>query len=475
MANQKNIPAAEILSELFSQVYGQKPDTIILLPGAGSDRKYWRLRTADRSVIGVWGPDREENLSFIRLSRYFKSKGIPVGDILGISDDQHCYLTSDLGDNSLYSKLSAPDVKVMVEESVRTLAHIQTLPYEEWRELVRVDKFGSRQVAWDLNYFKYEMLKPAGILFSESRLEDDFERLIRDISNEGKDYYGFMYRDFQSRNVMWMDEAPWLIDYQGGMYGPLVYDIVSFLWQAKAKFTPDFRAGMLEVYFDELGKYLPAATVEKIRKRVPLYVFFRLLQVLGAYGFRGLVERKAHFLESIRPAPSNLKDILRQHDFSKVYPTLSQACQDLIKSPKFQSSPHDGLKAEVFSFSYKKGYPDDYSGNGGGFMFDCRGMENPGRYKEYKPLTGMDREVIEFLESKGEVQIFLSHCIPLVESSLKEYLRRGFSNIQIGFGCTGGQHRSVYCANKMARYIREHFPEIEVSLRHREHPELNNI
>ena len=279
-----------------------------------------------------------------------------------------------------------------------------------------------------------------------------------------------MFRDFQSRNVMVCDGKPYFIDFQGGRRGPGIYDAVSFLWQAKAGFSDDFRSKMLDYYF-EMRHVLAGENRDYVRERKLTYDFalFRTLQVLGAYGLRGLVERKAHFIESIPPALRNLRSLLSS-GAADDYPELKRICNEICNDARFKENESGALHIKVFSFSYKKGYPADYTGNGGGFMFDCRGMHNPGRYQEYKSLTGRDRAVIDFLEERGEVQEFVRKAVDIVSPSVETYIRRGFSNLQIGFGCTGGQHRSVYCAEHVATILADKYPEATVTLIHREHP-----
>lgn len=301
--------------------------------------------------------------------------------------------------------------------------------------------------------------------FDEELLEDDFERLASRLTGDSAGPWGFMMRDCQSRNVMVSGGKPWWIDFQGGRRGPVAYDVVSMLWQAKAGLSDNEKKELAAVYAAEYEK-ITGNDAGLLLDALPLLAFFRTLQVLGAYGFRGLVEKKAHFIESIDPALRNLEN-LYQRATGDDLPELRRVCSYVCThSPS--PAPHDGLLVKVYSFSYKKGYPADFTGNGGGFMFDCRGMHNPGRYDEYKPFTGLDLPVREFLEERGEVQKFVAEAFDMVSPSVECYLHRGFSDLQVGFGCTGGRHRSVYCADMLARRIAAAFPDAKVMVIHRE-------
>lgn len=377
------------------------------------------------------------------------------------------YLQQDLGGVSLFSLLGDEANRcVYVPQALRALAKMQAVPQMEWERIVEYPPFSKRQVMYDLNYFKYEFLKPMGIPFDEERLQDDFERFAADLADDGNVPRGFMYRDFQSRNVMIHDARPWLIDFQGGRRGPVVYDAVSFLWQAKAGFSDGFRAQMLDEYAEALRE-LSFPGAERVVAGVKPFAFFRTLQVLGAYGFRGLVERRAHFIESIPGALRNLAGLLT-NGASDRYPELKGVCEQLADDRRFESPSANTLTVTVFSFSYKRGYPADYSGNGGGFMFDCRAMHNPGRYDEYKSLTGRDLPVIDFLKEKGEIDPFCERALGMVRPAVERYLKRGFTSLQIGFGCTGGQHRSVYSADYVAMALAKEFPQAKVIVNHRE-------
>lgn len=462
-----------ILSSLYKETTGSDPDKVTELSGSGSNRRYYRLEGAPGIFIGVIGESIDENKAFIRLANRFADRGLSVPRVIAVSADRSAYIQDYLGDVLLFDAIGSgrttgvfsDEEKSLLKLTIRSLADIQYRGAEglDFNVCYPLPEFCRRTVMWDLNYFKYNFLKLSNIPFNESLLEDDFERLADYLLAE--EFSTFMYRDFQSRNVMIKDGRPWFIDFQGGRKGPAHYDVASFLWQAKANIPPQLRDELIDEYLDAASRYADIDGAA-FRKRLQHVVLFRLMQVLGAYGFRGLFEKKLHFMESIPPALVKVRELLDCNDFS-CYPTLVSVLQRL--ADKFiPSSPlPDHLTVTIRSFSYKRGIPDDASGNGGGFVFDCRGMHNPGRYEQYKKLTGMDNEVIDFLEQRGEVQPFLSHCEALVDSSVDVYLRRGFTSLTVDFGCTGGQHRSVYCAEKMAAHL-SHKYGIDIRLQHRE-------
>ena len=451
---------------LYHDTFGVWP-SVEVLPGAGSDRRYLRLSCDGyKTVIATEGDNIEENKAFVALSRAFRGRGHNMPEIFRISEDCATYLQEDLGGVSLFDLLSGPERLPLSASTLKSLARLQTEPKEVWEGCVMSLPFSERQVLWDLNYFKYEFFKPAGISFDENRLEDDFSSFAKMISAGDRRLWGFMYRDCQSRNVMIRDGEPWWIDYQGGRLGPVVYDAVSFLWQAKARFSEEERQALLLVYGEELSR-LTGVALPAILAEVERFAAFRTLQVLGAYGFRGLVEKKSHFIESIPDALSNLGSLLEKGVF-KGLRELEDVCRKAVLSRFSQPLPSGPLTVKVFSFSYKKGYPEDLSGNGGGFMFDCRGMHNPGRYERYRQLTGLDAEVISFLEERGEVQKFVDCAIEIVAPTVRRYIDRGFSSLQVGFGCTGGRHRSVYCAQSFGKRLSKMFPGLRVEVVHRE-------
>lgn len=442
----------------------------IPLPGAGSDRHYSRgiIDEGSESLIRVYSPDINENKTFIDLARVFSSKGLPVPQIYDVNESGDTYYIEDFGSQDLFSFIGSTEFELIAEKALKELVRLQTLPENLWISKVMHPSFSVRQAMYDLNYFKYCFLKPSGAAFDEELLEDDLQSLAHRLTEVPQDGSGFMYRDFQSRNIMVKDGEPKFIDFQGGRKGPVLYDVVSFLWQAKASLPDEIKMLLLDKYANEYEK-ITGVKSDKLLERYPDLVLFRTLQVLGAYGMRGLTQRRSHFLQSIPCALRNLNDLI-ERGWMNEYPELRKACISLCDLKRFDiaDSANGKLRVQIYSFSYKKGYPDDFSGNGGGFMFDCRAMHNPGRYEEYKTLTGQDVPVIKFLEERGEVQVFLSDVRKLVFPAIDRYIKRGFTSLQIGFGCTGGRHRSVYCADRLAESVKEHFPEVEVELIHRE-------
>ncbi|MBQ2540549.1 MAG: phosphotransferase [Paludibacteraceae bacterium] len=442
----------------------------------GSNRVYSRETDADgKTFIRVVGTNRDENRAFIYMARHFRALGLPVPEIYSVSDDEMSYTQEDLGDTLLFDNLDP----TLLERTIRALAHIQVTGARDfdWSVCFPVQVMDERSIRWDLNYFKYCFLKLTGIEFSEPRLEDDFDRLVQRLTTSDQRLPDtFLYRDFQSRNVMIRDGQPWFIDFQGGRRGPTQYDVASFLWQARANFSPALREKLINDYLDELRKLQPSLAEHLWRAALPHFVLFRTLQVLGAYGFRGYHERKPHFLQSIPNALRNLRDILT--DLPE-YPYLQEIADTLTKS----ISPKDGLSAQrsisetvyqrsgltvtIYSFSFRRGIPADESGNGGGYVFDCRSTHNPGKYDEYKSLTGLDQPVIDFLEADGEILTFLESVDRLVDHHVERFLERGFTHLQVSFGCTGGQHRSVYCAEHLARHLKEKY-NVRIELIHRE-------
>lgn len=464
---------SKILNSLYTQATGALPDKIVELTGSGSNRRYFRLEGSKGTYIGVIGESVEENKAFIKLANRFADRGLPVPRVVAVTTGRDAYLQEYLGDTLLFDAIASgrstglfsTEEKNLLAMTIRSLADIQYRGSEglDFNVCYPLPEFCRRTVMWDLNYFKYNFLKLSGIQFNESLLEDDFERLADYLLAEKSST--FMYRDFQSRNVMIKDGQPWFIDFQGGRKGPAHYDVASFLWQAKANIPAGLRDELIDEYLDSASRYAEIDR-DKFRKRLQHVVLFRLMQVLGAYGFRGLFEKKTHFMESIPPALTKVRELIAVNGF-ECYPTLTDILGRLADRFISDAGTPDHLTVTVRSFSYKRGIPDDTSGNGGGYVFDCRGLHNPGRYDEYKKLTGMDTPVIDFLEARGEIQPFLGHCFALADSSAEVYLRRGFTSLTIDFGCTGGQHRSVYCAEKMAAHLSAKYG-VDIKLQHRE-------
>lgn len=465
----------DTLTQLYRQWAGESPANVVPLTGAGSNRRYYRLSGERGTVVGVVGTSVEENRAFTAIARQLAGQGIRVPGVLAVSADGLCYLQTDLGNVSLYDKIAAcrkagvwdEETAALLRQVMADLPAIQFLGARgfDFSICTPQQAFDRRTVMWDLNYFKYCFLKATGIDFREERLEEDFQVLADDLLTEETET--FMYRDFQSRNVMLHDGRPYYIDFQGGRRGPIYYDVASFLWQARAGFPTALREELLGCYRQSLARYLPTVGEAEFRQRLSLFVFFRLMQVLGAYGFRGYFERKAMFVVTIPAAIGELAALLEREALGR-YPYLVSILKQMVALPRFAvSEATGGLVVKVMSFSYKKGIPDDYSGNGGGFVFDCRAPHNPGRYDAYKQLTGLDEPVIRFLEEKGEMGTFLEHVYGLVDPAVRRYADRGFTSLMVCFGCTGGQHRSVYAARHLAEHLSRSFG-VRVELTHRE-------
>lgn len=437
------------------------PQSVVRLTGDGSNRVYYRLSANGSSVIGVAGTSVEENRAFIELAAAFAKSGVNAPAVIAVSGDALCYLQDDLGDTSLYASLQdarnsgcfeAEDIELLCR-TISQLPHIQfRVPrFFDFSLCYPVSDFNERTIMWDLNYFKYCFLKGVGVEFNESLLEDEFDRMAGMLLSDNDDV--FLYRDFQSRNVMLKDGEPFFIDFQGGRRGPVYYDVASFVGQARAKYSSEALSAMVDAYIEALAEYKKSDRAHFCRM-LHLFRIFRLLQNLGAYGYRGLFERKKAFVESIPAALMQLKELLGACD---EFPYISQLVGEVSCLPMFVREERKELTVDVVSFSYKRGIPDDTSGNGGGFVFDCRAIHNPGRYEPYKKLTGMDEPVIRFLETESNIAEFLESAYPMVDNMVDTYLKRGFTHIQVCCGCTGGQHRSVYSAEHIARHVADKF------------------
>ena len=490
----------DTLESLFRTYAGRKADEIVAMGSSGSNRKYFRIIGGGTSLVCVAGTDRDENAAFISIDRHFASKGLNVPKVLAVSDDGMAYIQEDLGDMSLYEAVSegrqsgvySQQERELLCRTMSMLPDIQYLGGEglDYTVCYPEPEFNSRMVGFDLNYFKYCFLKPSGLEFNEVLLQDDFDRLSADLM---KDFGNtFMYRDFQARNVMLKDGEPYFIDFQGGRRGPVYYDVASFAWQARARYPEDLREEMIAAYLKALRKYEPELDEAEFRRNLRLFVLFRTLQVLGAYGFRGLVERKPHFIASIPPALDNLRKLIST-PFEE-YPYLCQVLGRMLDLDRFNPpapSPDGKLLVKVYSFSFKKGIPEDNSGNGGGYVFDCRDIINPANKEErdgvimnpdylyYRKINGRDRDIIDYIEKKGCSAEFAADYMPigryldcvynLADAHVDTYIRRGFTNLQLCFGCTGGQHRSVYCAQHLAEHLAQRYSgRIHVRLIHRE-------
>ncbi|MBR1401161.1 MAG: phosphotransferase [Prevotella sp.] len=509
------------LIALYKRWCGQEPQEVEKLQGAGSNRSYYRMKGAKgKTVVGVVGTSRDEDHAFVYLANHFAKRQLPVPKVLAVDDDELRYIQEDLGSVSLFDAIRGgrdaggrynQKEKELLLRTIRELPNIQIRGARglDWSNCYPQPEFDVDGVLFDLNYFKYCFLKPTDLDFHELKLEANFRLFAKDLTAEHID--SFLYRDFQARNIM-LDENgnPYFIDFQGGRKGPFYYDLASFLWQASAKYPDKLRRQLIYEYYQSLSNYTEVPSKRHFVDRLSLFVLFRTLQVLGAYGFRGYFERKKHFIDSIPPAIQNLRELTGVSDSEmsplttnllNQYPYMMEMLRRLTELPQFaekehpavsradgykitdnnpyQAHPLDGpatfskydnkgpLVVRVFSFSYRKGIPDDESGNGGGYVFDCRSTHNPGRYEPYKKLTGLDEPVIRFLEDDGEILTFLDNVYKLADAHVARYIQRGFTSLMFSFGCTGGQHRSVYCAQHLAEYLNSRYG-IEVRVCHRE-------
>jgi aminoglycoside/choline kinase family phosphotransferase len=468
----------DVLNRLFEEHFHSPVKRVQALQGelGGSGRKIIRLSNEHTSAIGILYGVREENAAFLAFSRHFRKHGLPVPQIYGEDLNHGAYLEEDLGDTTLFEFLSknrrgesiAPPVAEAYRKVVAALPRFQV---EAGRDLdysvcYPIGSFDRQSVAWDLNYFKYYFLRLAGIPFNEQALENDFGRLTDFLLSVERDY--FLYRDFQSRNILLCDGQPFFVDYQGGRKGALQYDIASLLFDAKADLPPELRQDLLNHYLDALGHYVKLDR-EAFMRHYYAYVYVRILQALGAYGFRGFYERKTHFLQSVPYAMKNLRWLLHHVELPIALPTLMGAFQSMLASEKLLglANEAENLVVRIFSFSFHRGLPKDESGHGGGFVFDGRSLPNPGREARFKALTGKDAPVIDYLNQQESVHQFLASVMSLLDASVSSYRQRGFKNLMVSFGCTGGQHRSVYLAEQLAKHFRSS-NGVEVAVRHLE-------
>lgn len=466
----------EVLKRLFEQHYLLPAEHVQPLQGqlGGSGRAIVRLAGGGFKAIGILNPVREENVAFLEFSKHFLRQGLPVPAIYAEDLGQGAYIEEDLGDTTLFEFLGAHRTgdtiaQPAIEAYRKVVAVLPRFQVEAGRDLnYKVcyprASFDRQSIAWDLNYFKYYFLRLASVPFNEQALEDDFGRLTKFLLSADHDY--FLYRDFQSRNVMLRDGQPVFLDYQGGRKGALQYDIASLLYDGKADLPPQLRQELLDYYLDCLASYIKlnrAAFMEHYYA----YVYVRILQALGAYGFRGFYERKAHFLQSVPYALKNLRWLAHHVKLPIALPALMEAFQGMLASEKLQglASSADGLKVRIFSFSFHRQMPADESGNGGGFVFDARSLPNPGREDRFKSQTGKDAAVIDYLKQQESVHQYFASVLSLVDASVNSYEQRGFKNLMVSFGCTGGLHRSVYLAEQLANHLRSR-NGVEVVIRH---------
>jgi len=466
----------DVLKALFERHFHTPAERVRPLHGqlGASGRKIFRLGNGELSAVGVLYEVRKENAAFLEFSRHFRRCGLPVPEIYAEDLNHGAYLEEDLGDTTLFEFLSAnragESIAPQAVDAYRQVAALlPRFQVEAGRGLnYKVcyprSSFDRQSIAWDLNYFKYYFLRLANVPFDEQALERDFTRLTKFLLRAPRDY--FLYRDFQSRNVMLRGGGPFFLDYQGGRRGALQYDIASLLYDAKADLPPGLREELLDHYLQRLARFVPLDP-QLFMHHYYAYVYVRIMQALGAYGFRGFYEHKPLFLQSVPYALKNVRWLLDHVALPVPLPALMKVFERMAASEKLAglSSQAETVTVRIFSFSFHGRLPEDQAGHGGGFVFDARGLPNPGREERFKALTGKDPAVIEYLHEHESVRQFLADATSLVEASVSDYQRRGFKNLMVSFGCTGGQHRSVYLAEELARHLRA-MERVQVLVRH---------
>lgn len=468
--------STSILKQLAEEYAKQTVKKCEPLAQSGSHRRYFRLTLSDDStLIGAFNDDIAENKAFFTYTKFFTNKHFNVPELLVVAPDQQHYLQTDLGKSTLYDFLSAnrneqgqpsPEVVRYYEQVVQQLPALQLSGHEGLDFSVAYPRaaFDRQSMQWDLNYFKYYFLKLVNVPFNEQLLENDYNNLIDYLLSAESDY--FLYRDFQSRNIMVDNGSVYFIDYQGGRKGALQYDVASLLYDAKADLSPALREHLLNLYLDALSQQIEVDR-SAFLSYFQGFVLIRILQAMGAYGYRGYFERKTHFLQSVPYAVHNLDNLLSDYKLPIELPELTRVLRSIITSDFVKPyQPAKTLTVQVQSFSYKQSIPNDPSPNGGGFVFDCRALPNPGREQQYRAFTGKDACVIDYLNQYPAIHEFKSHVFAIVDMSVDNYLERHFDHLMVNFGCTGGQHRSVYFAEQTAKHIQNKYPNVKVELRH---------
>ncbi len=469
------------VTQLFESWAGEKAIQVTPLPASASYRVYYRIQGETQKAIAAYNADKKENNAFIQFTQHFLQQGIAVPNLYAQNLAANIYLLEDLGDQTLLNTVLQSRAKTdepnsfgkelvhLYEQTILELVKLQINGHQnlDYQHAYPRAAFDRQSIMWDLNYFKYYFLKLAKIPFDEQLLEEDFA-VFADYLLQANNHF-FLHRDCQGRNVMLKDGKPYFIDYQGGRQGALQYDLAALLYQAKANIPNATRRELLHFYIDAAAKLTPI-DVPQFMKMYDAYVLVRSIQVLGAYGFRGFYERKKHFLDSIPFALNNVAWLLANADLPDNIPTLKKVLQELVNAEELKKfgnykAHNSPLVVTVSSFSYKNQIPPDTSGNGGGFVFDCRAIHNPGRYAPYKKLTGRDESVIHFLKTESNIEEFLRSAFALVDNSVATYIERNFTSLMVSFGCTGGQHRSVYSADKLAEYLESKYG-VQVNLTH---------
>ncbi|MCD4792804.1 MAG: phosphotransferase [Bacteroidales bacterium] len=462
-------------ADLFYKTFNEESKIIEKLPISGSARTYFRIKSKNYSVIATYNTDKKENLAFLHLSKIFKQNSINVPEIYAEDIDNNIYLQEDLGDETLFDRTQKlrnadifPDEIInLYKKAIEQLAELQIRGCKgiDYSVCYPRAAFDRQSIMWDLNYFKYNFLKYTGIQFDEQLLENDFNTLIDFLLKAETDF--FLFRDFKSLNIMIHENEVYFIDYQGGRKGALQYDIASVLYEAKANIPEDIKSELLKHYIDYAGQIIDINKRE-FTEFYRAYILIRIMQAMGTYGYRGLFEKKQHYIDSILFRLKNLKNIISDINILDKMSELKRILKELPQSEKFNNIlQKDKLTVTIKSFSYKRGIPYDNSGNGGGHVFDCRFINNPGKIEKYKSLCGKDKEVIDYLENLKETHQFFNSIKQIVSASTEKYISRKFKNLSVNFGCTGGQHRSVYFAERLSGYLKDNF-EVDVVLVHTE-------
>ncbi|MCQ2271624.1 MAG: phosphotransferase [Bacteroidales bacterium] len=475
----------DILLKMAENHCHQTVRRIEKIPQSGSVRLYFRIYLEDETTLmGVFNDDVSENRAFFEYTRFFASQGVNVPQLLTIHENEKYYLLNDLGNETLFSFLTrhrngqqlTPEIIDFYKKTITQLPLIQLSGRKgfDFSKAYPRAAFDRQSMQWDLNYFKYYFVKLAKITFDEQKLEDDFQTLMNFLLQCEDDF--FLYRDFQSRNIMIHQNQVYFIDYQGGRKGSYFYDIASLLFDGKADLSFEDRENFLDFYLSELQKHITVDT-KLFRKRFYAFALIRIMQAMGAYGYRGYFEKKSHFLQSIPFAMTNIKYLIAEDRLPEDINYLKNILYQLTlvdwtfyTGGKAPDKNDTRLKVLVQSFSYKKGIPQDPSENGGGFVFDCRSLPNPGREPQYRTFTGKDACVIDYMNNYAETERFANLLNDIMDGAVDNYIERGFTHLMASCGCTGGQHRSVFFAESIARHLKGKYPDIVVELRHRDCP-----
>lgn len=469
------------MEELFEQWAGEPCLNKIQITANGSNRLYYRLEGETKSCIAAINKDVRENEAFFFFAKEMAKRGVKVPEVYAISEDRTTYIQEDLGNVTIYTFLASrktngvdvtEQMRDLYKRAIDNLIEIQTACRDiDFSNAYPRPCFDRQAIQWDLDYFKYYFLKLFHVPFDEQLLERDFQTFMDYLLDEDCGY--FMYRDFQSRNIMLYNDELYFIDFQGARKGAAQYDLASLLYSSKSDVPDEMRKELLEYYMDKreaAEDKKQGFDRESFKNKFYGYVLARMMQAMGAYGFRGVIEKKEYFVKSIPYAVRNLRKVLETVDFPIEIPHLMTVWQSITEMKEY-SDANEQLTVSIFSFSYRKGIPFDKSGNGGGYVFDCRALPNPGLFDEYKLLNGRDQAVIDFFEQHPETERYLDYVRGIVGESVTSYISRGYTRLMINFGCTGGRHRSVYCAERIARYIHENF-DCNVSIHHLEQSKL---